>query len=300
MNANKMEVHTSDLTKPCLRQVDLRLRGKAIGSTQSAKAWGLLWHEAVQTCHADKRFDSPHAMAIVAPAWERVQAKCKEENSPLSPTVTRDLTTMCAEVASLLPVYGERVVPLLGKVIGCELPIRATIEVDGEDVDFASHLDLLCRTPSGLMVVDWKTGEDCPAFYELSRNMQFGMYAYAVKHGAVLVDGEWLEFGEWPSLTWCHIRNLKGFGRATTVKEYDPATGETTETPYAKGQQRPIEKIMVPSGVYPEGEGEILRRFTEHVRLRRMGIMPATPGEHCRFCDSVRFCDDLGGKGAAY
>jgi hypothetical protein len=150
------------------------------------------------------------------------------------------------------------------------------------------------------MVVDWKTGEDCPAFYELSRNMQFGMYAYAVKHGAVLVDGEWLEFGEWPSLTWCHIRNLKGFGRATTVKEYDPATGETTETPYAKGQQRPIEKIMVPSGVYPEGEGEILRRFTEHVRLRRMGIMPATPGEHCRFCDSVRFCDDLGGKGAAY
>lgn len=296
-----LEVHTSDLTSPCLRRVDLRLRGKAIGITESAKAGGLLWHEAVQQCHADNRFDAPHAAAIVSPAWARVQERCKAENQPLSPAVTRDLTTLCAEVAQLLPVYGERVASTLGKVIGCELPIRCTIDVDGEPVEFASHIDLLCRFPSGsLGIVDWKYGKEAPTFWELSRNMQFGMYGYAARHGAIMVDGEWVEFGEWPSLYWCQIRNLRGFGRATTVKEYNSEQAAWEEVPYAKGQQRPIEKIMIPSGVYPEGEAEILRRFAEHVRLRRMGIMPAIPGEHCQFCDSVKFCGRLGGEGAAY
>lgn len=296
-----MEVHTSDLTKPCLRAVDLRLNGKAVGSTQSAKAWGLLWHEAATCCHLLSEFSGARVGTTVSESWNQVAKRAEAENSPLSETVTRDITTIMAEVASLLPIYGERVAPLIGKFIGCELPIRATIDVDDEPVDFASHLDLLCRDKDGgLMVMDWKGGKDAPSFYELSRNMQFGMYAFACRYGAVQVDGEWVEFGEWPSLYWVQVRNLKPFGRASTAKEWDEEANEWVERKYEKGESRPLNKIVIPSGVYPEGEAEILRRFTEHVRLRRAGIMPAIPGEHCQFCDSRRWCDGLGGTGAAY
>jgi len=292
-----MEVHTSDLTKPCLRAVDLRLNGKAIGCTQSAKAWGLLWHEAATACHLDGQFAGPCLGSVVSSAWHRVSERAKEENSPLSDAVTRDIPTIMAEVAAFLPVYGERCVPLIGKAIGCELPIRATFEVDGEDVDFASHLDLLCRDrDGGLMLWDWKGGKDAPSFYELSRNMQFGMYGLALRHGSVMIDGEWVEFREWPSMYWIQVRNLKPFGRASTVKEWDEDANDWAEVKYEKGQHRPMNKIVIPSGVYPEGEGEILRRFAEHVRLRRAGIMPAIPGEHCQFCDSRRWCETLGGQ----
>lgn len=296
-----MEVHTSDLTKPCPRQVALRLEGKAIGSTQSAKAWGLLWHEAVTTCHMVGKFTPAAASSIVPDAWDRVAKKAAAENSPLSDTVKRDLTTIMAEVAALIPVYGERCVPLIGKVIGCELPIRATIDVDGEPVDFASHIDLLCRDKDGGLVVwDWKGGKDAPSHYELSRNMQFGTYGLACRYGSVMVDGEWVEFSEWPSLYWVQVRNLKPFGRATVLSEWDTEKMERVDVSYEKGQHRPIGKIVIPSGVYPEGEAEILRRFEEHVRMRRSGLMPAIPGEHCQFCDSRKWCNGLGGTGAAY
>lgn len=296
-----MEVHTSDLTKPCLRAVSLRLNGKAIGSTQSAKAWGLLWHEAATACHRLNNFAGTKVGDVVSTSWQAVADKAKDENSPLSDAVNRDIPTIMAEVAALLPVYGERCVPLIGKFIGCEVPIRATLDVDGEDVEFASHLDLLCRDKDGgLMVWDWKGGKDSPSFYELSRNMQFGMYGWALRYGSVLIDGEWVEFREWPSLYWVQVRNLKPFGRATVLSVWDETKGERVDVSYEKGQHRPLNKIVIPSGVYPEGEGEILRRFAEHVRLRRAGIMPAIPGEHCQFCDSKRWCDGLGGTGEAY
>lgn len=293
-----MEVHTSDLTKPCLRAVDLRLNGKAVGSTQSAKAWGLLWHEAATLCHRKGRFDAAFVNANVGPCWDVVERRAKEENSPPSDAVRRDVVSMVAEVASLIPVYGERCVPMIGKFIGCEVPVRATFDVDGEPVDFASHIDLLCRDlDGGLMVWDWKGGKDAPSHYELSRNMQFGMYGVALRYGAVLLDDEWVEFREWPSLYWVQVRNLKPFGRATVLSEYDMEKGERVDVSYEKGQHRPMNRIVIPSGVYPEGENEIMRRFAEHVRLRRLGTMPATPGEHCQFCDSRRWCGNLGGEG---
>lgn len=296
-----LEVHTSDLTKPCPRAVELRLNGKAVGTTQSAKAWGLLWHEAATGCHLAGRFDAAYADSIVPQAWASVLGKAKVENSPPSDAVKRDATTIQAEVASLLPMYGDRCASMVRKLIGCELPVRMTIAVDGKDVEFASHIDLLFRDDDGRLVVwDWKGGKDAPSFHELSRNMQFGMYGLTLRYGSVLMDGEWVEFGEWPSLAWVQVRNLKPFGRATTLTEFDGEKNEWVDVEYAKGQYRPIHKIVIPSGVYPEGEPEIRRRFAEHVRMRRTGLMPAIPGEHCQFCDSRRWCDGLGGTGEAY
>lgn len=290
-----LEIHTSDLTGPCLRRVELRLNGKASASTESAKFFGLLWGEVAAACHDNSDFTDPFVIALLPKARDRVIAKAKEENSPVSPVVTRDMTDTLAEIGALVRVYRERCVPMIGKFLGCELPIRATFDVDGEPVEFASHLDLLFRDKDGRLVVwDWKAGKDAPSFYELSRNMQFGMYGLACRYGSVMLGDEWIEFEEWPSLYWVHVQNLYPFGRATTTKEWDGTAW--TERKYTKGESRPIDKIVIPSGVYPEGESEIMRRFAEHVRMRRSGIMPAIPGEHCMFCDSVRWCENLGGQ----
>ena len=295
-----LEVHTTDLMDSCPRRTELRLAGKRIGETPSALMFGQVWHEARARCYADGVWDEFRAAGILLDAWAKCEAENAKNNQPLTEAVKKNAAQTQAEISRLLGHYGERVASRVRKLIGCELPIRCSVVVDGEAVEFASHLDVLFRNTDGQLVLDDdKTGEEVPSMDFLRRNRQLGMYAYAIRHGTVWVDGEPVEFGEWPIVNWIHVRNLNTYGRKTTVKEVDFVTGELVDRTYEKGEHRPIDRIVMTAPIHEQRTPAILADFYQHVRMRRLGFMPALPDEvGCRSCESRKFCTSYQHEGS--
>ena len=288
-----IEVHTSDLTEPCPRRVELRLAGKRIGETTSALMWGQVWHEARAGCYAAGVWDELRAAGILIDAWNKCVAENIKNRMPLTEAVVKNESATKAEIAKYLAAYGERVAPRVKKMIGQELPIRCTIIVDGEAVEFASHLDVLFRDHTGRLTLDDdKTGDEAPTMDYLRRNKQLGIYAYAIRHGTVWVDGEPVEFGEWPIVNWIHVPGMRTYGRKTTIKEVDFTSGELVERVYEKGEARPIERVVMTAPIHEQRAASIVSDFAQHVRMRRLGIMPAMPTKTgCFLCDSRVHCE---------
>lgn len=296
-----MEVHTSDLTADCLKSVQLRLEGKRIGETASAKFRGSLWHEARRLCYERGQWADVDLVSILAHAAWIVTEEAKATNQPLTDAVDAGWMKIAAELQPMLTQYGRVVAPRVVKMIGQECPIRCTIDVDGEPVDFASHIDVLYRNATGqLCIDDDKSQQEVPSREFLARNMQFAMYAYATKHGEIMVDGEWLRFNEWPILTWLHVNNLKPFGRKTTATETDWETGEVKEVEYAKGDTRPAHRVLLNVPIDEGQDQRIMAEFSTRVRMMRAGFWPTNPDEiGCFLCDSKKFCPTFeGSKGA--
>jgi hypothetical protein len=288
-----MEVHTTDLMDSCPRRVELRLAGKRIGETPSALMFGQVWHETRAACYAAGVWDEFRASGILLDSWAKCEADNTKNRQPLTEAVKKNATTTQAEISRLLGHYGERVACRAKKLIGCELPIRCSLVVDGEAVEFASHLDVLFRDADGRLTLDDdKTGDEAPSMDYLRRNKQLAMYAYAIRHGTVWVDGEPVEFGEWPIVNWVHVRNLNTYGRKTTVKEVDFVTGELLDRVYEKGEHRPIDRVVMTAPIHERRTPAILADFAQHVRMRRLGLMPANPDKQgCRACESRSFCE---------
>lgn len=288
-----IEVHTTDLMDPCPRRVELRLAGKRIGETTSALMFGQVWHEARARSYAEGVWDEFRASGILLDAWAKCEAENAKNNQAVTDAVKKNATQSQAEISRLLGYYGERVACRVKKLIGCELPIRCSIVVDGESVEFASHIDVLFRDSEGRLVLDDdKTGEDAPSMDFLRRNKQLAMYAYAIRHGTVWIDGEPVEFNEWPVVNWIQVRALNTYGRKTTVKEVNFATGELVERVYDKGEHRPIDRIVMTAPIHERRTPAILADFYQHVRMRRHGMMYANPDKQgCRLCESRMYCE---------
>lgn len=297
-----MELHTSDLTASCLKSVELRLAGKRVGETASAKFRGSLWHEARALCYASGDWSEHGTFQALASGASIVTEAAKRDNEPLTDAVKDNWQIIASELQPMLIRYGAVVASNVGKLIGCELPIRCTIDVDGEPVEFASHLDVLFRDGFGnLWLHDDKTQQDVPTRAYLARNMQFAMYAYAIRHGQVMVGGEWIEFGEWPRLAWIHVNNLRPFGRKTVVSETDWATGVVEEVEYAKGDMRPVSKVVLGVPIDEGRERDILREFQTRVRMARAGLWPTNPDPiGCQLCESRKHCPTFEGQGEAW
>ena len=282
-----MEIHTTDLTAACLKSVELRWEGKRIGETTTALALGSLWHEAVRLFYVD---EMTPAEAVDA-ASVRVAQDAAKEGRPLSSSAAFSLKDLGDQVREWLDQYTSRFGWILNsKRVGCELPVRMSADVDGEPVEFASHLDLLIRSGDSLMVIDWKTGEDAPTRDYLSRNMQLGMYAWAVRDGEVFVGGEWVSLGELPTVAWFHVRNLSPFKKATTAKD---EMGNSVE--YKKGDVRPDNKILITADIDDDGIEYVKREFATRVRMFRAGMFPTNPDPiGCLLCECRRDCPTFG------
>lgn len=276
------EFHTSDLTGNCLRAVQLRHDGQVIGKTETALYRGSLFHEAVSVAYAAKWDGKPESFMALGAA--KVDAEAKRDNRPVTDAVLAAMVDLRTECVELLKWYKERFVSPDDKVIGVELPIRMTLEVDGEPVEFASHLDLLRRTKDGILTLrDFKTGEDDPTGPYLARNLQLGMYAMAIRHGSIQVDGEWIEFGEWPLVEWFHVNSLLPYKRKTTDKE----TGEVLPA----GSHRPVDKIVRVAPIDESKERVIRDEFALRVRMWRAGHFPTNPDPvGCLICQSRHAC----------
>lgn len=289
-----MEWHTSDLSADCLKSVELRLNGKrdTLGMT-TALYLGQLFHAAARIWHEDRDKTVEGCVLAAAPI---VEAGALDEGRPLTPAVVSDQSEHWATVSRWLaryvqvyPMYFPDVFPETREVY-CEVPIRLTLEVDGEDVEFASHLDCLIISPDGsATVLDWKTGADAPTWEYLSRNMQLSLYYLAVKYGRVKIGEGWQKLRAEPRVCWVHVRNLEPYGKKGEYKDGDNVVQ------YVKGDFRPNHKVF--QFVTINNDNAIIDEFATRVRMQRAGLWPTNPTETgCFLCESKKYCPQFTGE----
>ena len=279
------EIHTTELSEPCQRKVQLRLLGRSTGQMTEALALGSLWHEAAPRLHQDQG-----VKFATSKAWDAVVDTMHREGRKPSGAVADKVPEIIAQVEAWGTQYVARIVKEYTagwKIIGFEVPVRLAFEVDGEMAEFASHIDMLARMPDGRLVfMDWKTGEEAPTVPYLARNPQFAAYCLAVARGIVMLDGEWVEMAEWPTGLWCHVRGLAPYKRKTTTLDE-----QGNEIVIAAGEVRPIERIVFPAMIGPEAERHIFEELAVNVRMRRAGLFPARPSPiGCMACECREAC----------
>lgn len=283
------EIHTSDFAA-CPRSVQLRHEGKRIIECTTALYVGKLWHEAARIWHET----TEHSInGCVLAAVDAVDRQLAEEKMLVSATVKSEYQDHAVQVSKWLARYADIIRPVLdaGYRAYCEVPMRLTLTIDGEDQEFASHLDLLMiHGEYPPLVYDWKTGKDDPSPFYLARNLQFGLYYLAVAHGRLHIDGGWKKINAAPLMRWVQVRNLSPYARAT---EGTDDNGE--KRTFTKGESRPMSKIVRTINI--ENESNIVSALSDYVRMFRAGIYPMIPdAEGCGYCNSSKWCPRFTGE----
>lgn len=285
------DIHTSDLTEPCLRKVLLRHQQKAEPVAPTALFRGILIGKWLEHIHEKDEIPTD----ISATIWDDLVKELEAEGRQPSESVETNRATIEGDVLLICQRYMARMMPLFRQCeyIGTELPCRT--EIDG--IKFASHVDLLLRDTGNvlgygkgrLLVIDWKYRAEVPTKAYLSRNYQFAMYWLAMLEGSVMTYpafNVWEEYGESAQLLWCHLPYLFPFKRKTTLKDDngDPVV-------YLKGDERPVTSILRDVNFKREALQGIRRDIVERVQVMRAGYFPKAPEPvRCTVCDSRDFC----------
>lgn len=289
------EVHTTPLTASCLHQAKATADGFSVGYTTGALFVGNICHAAIRHLHERNEWERVDCESAVIVGAKVAEATAKADNRPLSEAVISGRSDHLAEASKLVYAYATRCqLPPGSRLIGCELPIRATWTVDDEPFEFASHLDMLWRTTDGgLAVRDWKSGSDSPSVMYLSRNLQLAAYHLAIGEGEVCVDGEWLAFDTYPTMEWCHLRNLLPYGKATTTKGDDGKTAD-----FKKGDPRPLRSALMEVNYTDAGRDAARAEIALRIRMMRADLWPTNPDpDGCRFCECRGACPSFDGFG---
>lgn len=285
------DIHTSDLTEPCLRKVLLRHQQKAEPVAPTALFRGLLVGKWLEYIHEYDALPVDHEELI----WNDLVAELESEGRQPSESVERNKDQIQADVSLVCEKYVERFMPLFRKceVIGTELPCRTQID----DIKFASHVDLMLRDTDDvfgygkgkLLIIDWKYRAEVPTKAYLSRNYQFAMYWLCALEGSIMTEPAfdvWEEFNEPAQMLWFHLPYLSPFKRKTTVKDLngDPVV-------YMKGDERPISSILKDVNLKVEAIETIKSDIVERVQVMRAGYFPKSPEPvRCTVCDTRDFC----------
>lgn len=283
------DIHTTDLTEPCLRKVLLRHQHKSEPVAPTALFRGLLAGKCLEVLH------EKGGKVDVMPLAEELKKELLSEGRMLSDAVEKNLADLCREVDDKLYAYTETLMPKFDKcqVIGTELPCR--LNVNG--IELASHIDLMVRDTDGvfgygrgrLLVIDWKYRMETPTRGYLARNLQFSLYWLCALRGKILsypFAGVWDEYQENAQMIWCHLPYLSPFKRKTTCKDIDG-----NSVTYLKGDQRPVNQIMRDVNFKTDCVSEIEKDLTERVEMMRAGYFPKSPDPvRCTVCDSREFC----------
>lgn len=287
------EIHSSELTSHCLRQVYHRLNSEVQGVATTALYRGLVAGRACELLHQQGFHSDPSEIVVCAAS--DVQKTLAEENRMLSEAVESNRLDILAEVTNIINLYVERFAQRFERchLIGTEVPARYSL--DG--IEFASHLDLVVRDKENvfgygkdrIIVFDWKWREDQPSHMYLARYMQFALYYLMVKKGTLKCGPEgfeWIGFDEAPVLVWFHLPSLKPYARRTTA--FNDA-GEEQE--FVRGDHRPLRSILH----RVEYDANQDHRIEEELRMRAMmienDVFPLNPDPvSCRICDAEAFC----------
>ena len=289
--ANSLDIHSSDITEPCLRRVLLRHQNKCEPVAPTALFRGLLAGKALERLH----FAGDVKPEDYPDMWGALVHELSTEGREPSESVIRNKEDMIVQVDTTVCSYRERFMPLFDKcdVIGTELPCRVTFN----EINFASHIDLLARDTNGvfgygadrILCIDWKYRAEVPTRAYLSRNFQFAMYWLAILEGSVMTYpafDHWETLGENAQMLWCHLPYLAPFKRKTTCKDADG-----NSVVYSKGDERPVNAIFRDVNFKTECIDSIKRDMTERVEVMRAGYFPKSPEPvRCTTCDSREFC----------
>lgn len=278
-----MEVHTSELVSPCKRAAYLRINGQDQRWAETALVRGLAAHAALEIMCNDP--DGSHDPWTTANAgYDATAEKLNDEGRTMTAAPIANRDKICMEIADMLEAYSRRLMPMMESVVGVELPVSMLIEVDGETVRFASHIDLIYVGASpltgerALCVYDWKWRQDEPSSAYLARNLQIGMYWHAVRAGGVMDHDGWpIEMPDLPiELFWIHLPNLAPYK-------------VTRKGLYEKGDDRPLERVAFRATM--NHEANLMAEFSDQVRMMRAGFWPANPEPtRCRICLSSHAC----------
>lgn len=271
------EWHTTELASRCMKRVELRARGRVLPEVTGAMFRGSLAHAYIEAWHSGTTVDLDAF----------VRANTVERGRVLSEATVRDLNKTNDECKVMRDLYAARFSDYFKacKIIAVEVPIRWTVDVDGEPAEFASHMDILYRTPEGLLAVDdWKTGDKDWDSEFVQRSIQLGMYFLAVQYGAVHIQDEWIEMAECPMVRLIDLDSLWPYSRATEAVDDN---GE--KRIFKKGDVRPMGRIAHPLLV--NNEAVILDQFKTLVRMDRQGFYPMNPTDTgCRVCECRAAC----------
>ena len=288
------DIHTTDLTEPCLRKVLLRHEEKTEPIAQTALFRGLLAGKVLEHLHEWNSLDDSIEF-VKSESVNMLVAELAAEGRQISDSVEKNIEAIQGEVIQMAELYAKRFMPLFSKceVLGTELPCRVTI--DG--IRFASHLDLMVRDTHNtfgygenrLLIIDWKWRQDAPTRAYLARNYQFYMYWLSALEGSILTypafDG-WVKYEENAQLLWFHLPYLAPFKRKTTCKNEN---GD--DVFFAKGDERPINNILRPVNYKIECVKQMREDLTERVKTMRSGFFPKSPDPvRCQVCDAREFC----------
>lgn len=276
-----LEVHTTELTASCMKAVQLRHEGKVLGETGQALFKGVVGHEMLRRLHEGREVGTTDELT----AWAIAQQKA--ENMPCSESVKSHASEYVNETAAVVSEYRHRLFANT-TTIGCELPVRATIEIDGDEVNFASHIDWLGKVDGVLTVRDWKFREERATRYYMQRNMQMAAYWWVLRNGQVNIGGEWFTMQQDVQVELIDMWNLKPYGKKTSGIDDN---GEPRE--FQKGDTRPLHSI-VHRGNFKD-EGAFLSEFATRVRMMRAGLWPTNPDpQGCMTCQSRTACPAFG------
>ena len=289
------DVHTTELTDSCLRRVLLRHEQKIRPAATTALFRGLLAGKALEFVHDGDNYDTlDHAMGLISRA---LCSELEDEGRIISDSVIKNMSSIQEDVLRVVEQYINRFMPLFEQceLIGTELPCRLFMG----GTNYASHLDLLVRDTNNvfgygqgrLLCIDWKYRQEVPTKAYLSRNLQFFLYWLTIKEGSVMaypaVDG-WIDYGEVPQMIWCHLPNMKPFGRKTTSKD-----GDGNPVVYSKGDERPITSILKAVNFLddPDVVSEMKKDMADRVEMMRSGFFPKSPDPvGCQVCEAQDFC----------
>ena len=289
------ELHSSELTAPCMRYVQLRLLKKNRPVATTALFKGLVAGEAARIIHERHLHGNGEAPAlytpIVAGAISSVRKTLDEEGRVLSDATERSIPEFTEEIAKIMENY----VRLFGDrfnrctLLGCEVPVRWKWKA--RCPEFASHIDLLMLDPWGnLVFVDWKLREQSPTHQYLARNMQFACYWATLKEGKVMLsDGltsSWRSMGANARGVWFHLNHVMPFGRKTVVED-----DKGMEREFQRGDDRPL-RMAWREIEYPDvSVDQVRQELAMRAKMFKSDLFPANPDPvSCAICESEQFC----------
>jgi len=287
------EFHSTDVVTPCARQLYHRHRGEVEASMSTALFRGLMAHEVMEEVHMGN-WNMEQMPSMIERAKTRTIAKAKDENRPLTDSVIENMQDITDDVSTVCSHYIHRQKDYFAqcKVIGVELPVRWTLQIEGlEPIEFASHIDLLYRNPADeICVRDFKYQDESPTMAYLGRNLQFALYHFVIWEGIVKVhDGDdgWVSFGEQPWMEVADLKNFKSYSRKTTVTDFE--SGQKIE--YSKGDERPLANIIKTWRYSCDRDNDMKRELSIRPTLMRAGLWPTVPDKlGCHLCESKKWC----------
>ncbi len=286
------EVHTSDLTSNCDMRVQLKHQGFYTDEMATACFRGRLAEEAVQYLHQNDLWSDADARASIPWANAAVDKSIEEEGTTLTDSVVEKRDDIAKEVLRVVKAYVERLGPWFKShtLVGLQVPMNLTLDKggrygisdDGHSMSegrqlFASHIDMITRDVNGtLWFFDWKYTESA-IITAMIRSPQFALYYLAGRHGSFLLDpvlDTWASFEQWPVIAMIHLPSLKPWGKKGTCRD-----DQGVEVEYARGAERPMNRILRDVPFKPEREDAIAEMLLSKVRAWRDGHFPMKPSD---------------------